>query len=183
MQSSSNKTVSSEDGSKYLSLGHIPFWPVNPMATSIKNIYPNKFHNSLPNLPLLLLPYALVWRYVYLHACTIHHHSFPAGASMYKHTHRVSIWLLCNRKLKCTHHAIVFFTSFKPLHEWLVHQQSSSCNCWRKTSQVYISETFTARVSHYFSTTNAKDFTRNTGTDVKNRNLPWLLGLNKMSQS
>lgn len=102
MQSSSNKTVSSEDGSKYLSLGHIPFWPVNPMATSIKNIYPNKFHNSLPNLPLLLLPYALVWRYVYLHACTVHHHSFPAGASMYKHTHRVSIWLLCSRKLKCT---------------------------------------------------------------------------------
>lgn len=92
MQSSSNKTVSSEDGSKYLSLGHIPFWPVNPMATSIKNIYPNKFHNSLPNLPLLLLPYALVWRYVYLHACTVHHHSFPAGASMYKHTHTESLY-------------------------------------------------------------------------------------------
>lgn len=145
------------------------------MATGIKTICPNKFHNYFPTLPLLLLPYVLVRRYVYmeaLHLCA-YVGSEPHIHSPQVHTHTQPLHDVSAAgvgRMSPTCHCI--FTSLKVLHEWPVHQPPSGCDSLRRTGPVYISETFTTSVSHFFCPNNAKDLmwptTGNMGTGCQN---------------
>lgn len=71
---------------KALSLAHIPFRPVNPMATSVKLRYPNKFHKcrtlpSPPSLPPSISPVCVPPSFILSpqpHRCT---HPTPLSAT------------------------------------------------------------------------------------------------------
>lgn len=103
IQSSFNKNANLVEGSKYLSLGSIPFCPVNPMATGIKAICPNKFHNCFPTLPLLCLPYCMylcegmcTWRCGEVYLCAFV--GFRTSLMTHKCTHTDSAWCLSSRR-------------------------------------------------------------------------------------
>lgn len=140
IQSSSNKTVNLlVEGIKALFMGRIPFWPVNPTATGIKTICPNKFHNYFPH-PASSLPSCIC---LCLGVCV-------CGGGTYKCAH-VGLEPHIHSPQVCAHthtqplHGVstagegemsptchCLFTSFKVLHEWPVHQPPSSCGSLRE---------------------------------------------------
>lgn len=144
IQNSSNKNMNLEEGSKYFSLGGIPFWPVNPIATSIKTICPNKFHNYFSLLPLLALPCVVVqmfvsmWRHYISARICLQNLIFPIGVHPQRERERPYAWCTSSIGRRNVTDTPLSFIPFKALHEWPVHQPPSSCDSLRRTLWLFL---------------------------------------------